>query len=836
MIEKNNITVNKIEIKSANRSNVDIKTWRNATKSADNGKRTSLYDLYEDLMLDNILADAIDKRITAITNAEITFTRADGEAVPEIDTLIDTPEFEEIIREIMLAKFWGVTLLEFEFLPDRLIVHSIPRKHIRADRHEVAINQNDEGGIPYDEDFFLEVGHKNDLGLILRAAPFVIYKRNNFGDWAQYVEIFGRPIRTAYYDMYDEGARAAILRAFEDAGAILSTVMPNGTKLEILPGASSGDGSIYNNLRGACNEEILVGMLGQTMTTLDGASRSQGEVHMTVQQDKHKSDRRFVQRELNKKLLPMLAKRGYPVEGGYFYFPEQGQTLTLTERIAIDAQVAQLVPMAAQHIYDTYGVARPEAGDDLVEVRIAQPVFDPTIVPLNGGGDPENSLSLKERIVSFFVSAPQDGASISTNRTETIGSKIATLVCSANADEKLIGRVAKGDADYFDAELFGSISGKLIDAFTAGWVGKTITNEIGVDYGVQNSAVVTANETNLYHFSAAKTLAEIQKLNQLYRESKSFEEYYKNAIALCEKYNKAWARTEYETARLTGESSANYQRLKSKTDLFPYWEYRTVGDDQVRPAHAALDGVILPANDPRWSKIYPPNGWGCRCRTVPRMKAETTGVNMQAMRQNVDKYFKTSDWAIAQAQGFDINRGELQQVFPANQMYIRKFPNNAAKYLDKLNFKNYGLDPYTKCVARATEPTPKYDGTADEWFANRQKGGVVTLNDMHRRSVVITPTTFKSHTSAKHASRVAYLQSLPGVLNDPDEIWLNAEYGKKSYDNYTLIKYYSDEIIVINCQITKNVNTIKSWYPLAKKADVISSVRRGLLIYKKASQ
>lgn len=47
------------------------------------------------------------------------------------------------------------------------------------------------------------------------------------------------------------------------------------------------------------------------------------------------------------------------------------------------------------------------------------------------------------------------------------------------------------------------------------------------------------------------------------------------------------------------------------------YEYVTVGDDRVRPSHAALDGVTLPKDDPMWESIWPPNGWSCRCAVIP---------------------------------------------------------------------------------------------------------------------------------------------------------------------------------------------------------------------------
>jgi uncharacterized protein with gpF-like domain len=52
-------------------------------------------------------------------------------------------------------------------------------------------------------------------------------------------------------------------------------------------------------------------------------------------------------------------------------------------------------------------------------------------------------------------------------------------------------------------------------------------------------------------------------------------------------------------------------------DALPYWQYWTVGDMRVRPAHAALDLFCARAIDPVWRLIYPPWGFNCRCSVVP---------------------------------------------------------------------------------------------------------------------------------------------------------------------------------------------------------------------------
>lgn len=51
-------------------------------------------------------------------------------------------------------------------------------------------------------------------------------------------------------------------------------------------------------------------------------------------------------------------------------------------------------------------------------------------------------------------------------------------------------------------------------------------------------------------------------------------------------------------------------------DVITGYMYATVGDDRVRPEHAMLDGLMRPKSDPIWRKIWPPNGWGCRCQLI----------------------------------------------------------------------------------------------------------------------------------------------------------------------------------------------------------------------------
>jgi len=57
--------------------------------------------------------------------------------------------------------------------------------------------------------------------------------------------------------------------------------------------------------------------------------------------------------------------------------------------------------------------------------------------------------------------------------------------------------------------------------------------------------------------------------------------------------------------------------VAQKDEDTTHLQYLSIEDERVRPEHAALNGIILPKDDPFWTKHYPPWEWGCRCRVRP---------------------------------------------------------------------------------------------------------------------------------------------------------------------------------------------------------------------------
>ena len=276
-----------------------------------------------------------------------------------------------------------------------------------------------------------------------------------------------------------------------------------------------------------------------------------------------------------------------------------------------------------------------------------------------------------------------------------------------------------------------------------------------------------------------------------------------------------------------------------KTKLFPYWEYRTVGDDRVRPSHRRLEGVVLPYNDARWKKIFPPNDWRCRCRVVPRMGHEVKKEEVEASQQRVDEFFGTATWKKAAAQGWGVNRALTGEVFTQNQFYIRRFQDKASKLLGRLYYNDWGLDSFAKRLAAATEQMPEYSGTAAEWYDTHKM-----LRDYKGREVVMDEKVFRTHTTGNYEkTRVPLLACIEEVLKNPDEVWLN-DY-LKQFRNMNFIKFYDGKVINVICEVDENLEyRITTWFEIVQSPNLKQKTRssrhidprwryrRGLLIKK----
>jgi SPP1 gp7 family putative phage head morphogenesis protein len=115
-------------------------------------------------------------------------------------------------------------------------------------------------------------------------------------------------------------------------------------------------------------------------------------------------------------------------------------------------------------------------------------------------------------------------------------------------------------------------------------------------------------------------------------------------------------RVNTQTAYMAGR----YRRQLSGVETRPYWMYVAILDGNTRPEHRALNGKVFRWDDPIWQYLYPPNGWGCRCRV--RALTEQQVRRMGVTVEKGDDYIKTFEREIVSQSTGEVKTVEHMRV------------------------------------------------------------------------------------------------------------------------------------------------------------------------------
>lgn len=191
---------------------------------------------------------------------------------------------------------------------------------------------------------------------------------------------------------------------------------------------------------------------------------------------------------------------------------------------------------------------------------------------------------------------------------------------------------------------------QMSDALADGY-GKT-----GVEWGGKDWAFFQNLRYNTAVFDAFKCNREIKEAHKLLMNddgtAKTWEEFRRDAMRVCEKYNQRWLQTEFNQAHAAAKAARKWQDYERNADLYPNLRYRAVRDERTRISHAELDGYVIPIDHPFWDKYYPPNDWNCRCSVQP-----------------TDDPVKMPPGVPVVPEMFRINVGKTAQIFDTSHPY-----------------------------------------------------------------------------------------------------------------------------------------------------------------------
>ena len=159
----------------------------------------------------------------------------------------------------------------------------------------------------------------------------------------------------------------------------------------------------------------------------------------------------------------------------------------------------------------------------------------------------------------------------------------------------------------------------------------------GIDLGVAefekvDELLIKDLTDNIYQFSGAKTYQQVRHMTAMMADKELKSNFYKFKEAvkpMFHDYNEAYLQAEYQTAKASARSAADWKRIEAEADVLPLLKYQTVGDGRVRPTHRELDNIVRPYNDKFWTNYYPPNGWRCRCTVIQLADGEEEITNLQ---------------------------------------------------------------------------------------------------------------------------------------------------------------------------------------------------------------
>ncbi len=369
-----NLTTHQIRVLTVNRTKKSIEQWRQHHWRADSRtipNRARLYELYDDILLDGHLTGIIQKRQDSVLNKVISYVGKSGKKIEGMESLIKSIPFREMCKEILNTINWGITA--FEFIPgEDFDFELIDRRHVKPHWRVISSDMNAETGIPYDDyPNIWVIGQPRELGLLLKAAPYAIYKRDNYADWSNFIEIFGIPMRVIEYDANDEQIKAELKQILEESGSATAILIPKQANFKPIDGkTSNANGELQEKMKDAMNAEMSICILGNTDTTSAGkhGSNAKSQTHQEQQNEIQLADIFYLEAYLNsKEFAAILRSYGLPIEeGGRFQIAKNIDVEKVKTLIAIALSLKEAgVPIDDQYFYDTAGIPKPDNYDEL---------------------------------------------------------------------------------------------------------------------------------------------------------------------------------------------------------------------------------------------------------------------------------------------------------------------------------------------------------------------------------------------------------------------------------------------------------------------------------------
>ncbi|MFP4181834.1 MAG: DUF935 domain-containing protein [Thiohalospira sp.] len=332
--------------------------------------------VYQALLRDDQVWSTFAQRRTAVTSREWEVQpggrrRIDRAAADHLRDVLGQIAWDRITDRMLYGVFYGYAVGEVMWARDgrHITVDDIVVRNRRrfaygtdGDLRLLTMTRPDGEPLPDRKFWTYEAGADHDdepYGLGLGHALYwpAFFKREGMRAWLKFLDKFGQPTAVGKHGRNatpDE--RQRLLQALRAVHTDTGVTVPEGMTIELLEASRSGTAD-YTSLYDRMDRAITKVVLGQTMTTEDGSSRSQSQTHMDVRQDIVKSDADLVSASFNATVARWLTEWNYPgaATPAVWRILEDAEDLSeRAKREEIVAKTSGLRPTQA-HVESVYG-------------------------------------------------------------------------------------------------------------------------------------------------------------------------------------------------------------------------------------------------------------------------------------------------------------------------------------------------------------------------------------------------------------------------------------------------------------------------------------------------
>ncbi|MFK7048740.1 hypothetical protein FLACOL_01082 [Flavobacterium columnare] len=340
----------------------EITDWQSARFAYYNSempRNNPIQEVYEDIELDGHLTGISEDRTISCVNENYIFSIDDVKDENLTKLIEDQVWFDDVLEIAHKSTYKGETFVWIkEFEKGKIkAVELIDRSFIVPNKKILISDVYANTGIDVSdvEDVLLYAKFYNSIGLFEKAAPYAILKRHSWGSWDEFEELFGVPIRIAKIASQSEQVKNEVAGWLEEMGSAPYGVFPIGTEVDIKENSKSDAFNVFYQKIKALDAELSKLVLHQTMTTENGSSKSQGEVHENTLMRLIKFDQKKMLSFLNNKLVPAMRLLGYQIPDNAKISIEK--TKDPERQITIDSELLTNGYILTQnYIEGTYGV------------------------------------------------------------------------------------------------------------------------------------------------------------------------------------------------------------------------------------------------------------------------------------------------------------------------------------------------------------------------------------------------------------------------------------------------------------------------------------------------